>query len=154
MKVVKALALLSLALSLAGPAQATSTFTVTNTGVSAYHINGTDNPPLTLVRGHTYIFSLNNPGHPFYIKTVQGAGTANADTNGVVGNGNTSGTLTFTVPFGAPNTLFYNCSIHPAMTNTITVTDPPVPGLEPAGIALLALTVLGVGGVAIRRRWA
>ena len=102
-------------------------FTVVNSGFSAYTINSVNNPGLTLHRGTTYTFSVNASGHPFYIKTIQGSTTANAYTNGVTGNGVTVGTLTFAVPTNAPGTLYYNCSVHAAMTGTITIIDPPVP---------------------------
>ncbi|MGZ5543762.1 MAG: cupredoxin domain-containing protein [Limisphaerales bacterium] len=90
---------------------------------TSYTINTQDNPPITVQRGITYTFNLNTSGHPFYIMSVQGTNTANAYTNGVTGNGGTSGTLTFVVPAGAPNTLYYDCSIHSGMTGIITVTN-------------------------------
>lgn len=89
--------------------------------MTAYVIDGASNPDLTLCRGSTYVFALNTPGHPFYIKSVQGSGTANAYDTGVTGNGATSGTLTFVVPSNAPDTLYYNCAIHAVMTGTIHV---------------------------------
>jgi hypothetical protein len=92
-----------------------------------YTINNLSNPGLTLQRGLTYTFSISATGHPFYIKTIQGATTANAYNDGVTGNGTQSGTLTFVVPASAPATLFYDCSIHSSMTGTITIVDPPMP---------------------------
>lgn len=88
-----------------------------------YTINGGTNPSLTLQRGATYQFTINSAGHPFYIMQIQGTDPTNAWTFGVSGNGTTNGTLTFTVPSGAPNTLFYDCSVHSAMTGVITVTN-------------------------------
>ena len=90
---------------------------------ASYTINGANNPALTLQRGQTYTFNVNSSGHPFYIMSVQGVNTANAYTTGVTGNGAQTGTLTFTVPAGAPNTLYYDCSIHAGMTGTIAVTN-------------------------------
>lgn len=106
----------------------TFTYNVINTGATAYNFTGNgltaeDNPNLTVVRGNTYVFNLNTPGHPFYINTTQGTGTANMYNTGITGNGNTSGTLTFVVPTDAPNTLYYNCEFHAIMTGVITVTD-------------------------------
>jgi len=49
---------------------ATGTFTVTNQGMSAYLIDGTANPTLTLCRGSTYVFAISATGHPFHINTV------------------------------------------------------------------------------------
>jgi hypothetical protein len=107
----------------AGVCLAAGTLNVTASGMTAYVIDGASNPSLTLCRGSTYTFAINTPGHPFYIKTVQGTGTANAYDSGVTGNGTTSGALTFAVPADAPPTLYYNCSIHAAMTGTIHIVD-------------------------------
>jgi Cu/Zn superoxide dismutase len=106
----------------------TITYDVSNSGTSSYNFTGNGltaaaNPNLTFIRGNTYIFNLNTPSHPFYINSTQGTGTTNAYSSGVTGNGNVSGTLTFVVPMDAPDTLFYNCQFHGAMTGTITVTD-------------------------------
>ena len=65
------------------------------------------------------MFAVNATGHPFYINSVQGTGTGNAYSSGVTGNGTEVGNVTFAVPADAPDTLFYNCSFHPAMTGTI-----------------------------------
>jgi hypothetical protein len=102
----------------------TTTLNVTTINApTSYTINGVDNPTLTVQRGVTYTFNLSTAGHPFYIMSVQGTNTANAYTSGVTGNGNTAGTLTFTVPVGAPNILYYDCSIHSGMTGVINVTN-------------------------------
>jgi hypothetical protein len=99
-------------------------FTVTNNGFQDYVIDGAFDPDLTVVRGCTYTFNVNNPGHPFLIKTVQGSGFANAYNVGVTNNAVESGVLTWTVATDAPATLFYNCGAHSAMTGTIDVIDP------------------------------
>jgi hypothetical protein len=99
-------------------------FDVSNFGFTAYTINTVNNPVLTLVRGQTYTFAINAPGHPFWIKTAQVTGTGSAFNTGVANNGITSGTLTFVVPETAPNTLFYACQIHAAMSNQIHITNP------------------------------
>ena len=99
----------------------TTTYTVTNNGASDYVFNGVLDPTLTLRRGTTYTFNLSVSGHPFYIKTVQGAGTGNAYNDGVTTNGAETGVFTFAVPMTAPNTLYYNCSPHAAMTGTINI---------------------------------
>ena len=105
---------------------ATNTFTVVNSGASAYVINGQNNPNLALVRGFSYSFTISASGHPFWIKTIQGIGSGNAYTNGVTGNGTSVGTLTFAVPTNAPSLLFYNCQLHSAMTGQLNIEDPPV----------------------------
>lgn len=81
------------------------------------------NPTLSLTRGLTYTFIISAPGHPFWIKTIQGAGTGNAYTTGVTGNGTDNGTITFVVGAGAPSTLYYNCSAHSPMFGVINITS-------------------------------
>ena len=103
-------------------------FTITNSSSSAYVFSGDgtssdSNPTLYLTRGETYEFVVNASGHPFYIKTVSGTGTSNAYTDGVIGNGAETGTITFTVQMDAPDTLYYNCSVHSAMAGTIYVVN-------------------------------
>jgi Cu/Zn superoxide dismutase len=104
------------------------TYDVTNGGSSAYIFNGegltnTNNPDLTFRRGSTYILNINAPGHPFLINTVQGTGRANIYNEGVTNNGAVNGTITFIVPYNAPNTLYYNCQFHGLMNGEITITD-------------------------------
>ncbi|WP_378174858.1 hypothetical protein [Aquimarina sp. SS2-1] len=103
-------------------------FTVTNSGASAYIFNGENlsdasNPDMTLERGKTYEFTVNTPGHPFLIKSVQSTGTGDLYNDGVTNNGASSGTITFTVPNDAPDTLFYICEFHSPMTGTFTIVD-------------------------------
>lgn len=101
---------------------ANQTLTVTNSGASAYIINGATNPSLTLCKGFTYTFNISASGHPFWIKSVQGAGTSNGFAGGgLSANGKDTGSIVFTVPAGAPATLFYNCEFHGGMTGTITI---------------------------------
>lgn len=128
-----------------GPAPLISanSFTVTPVGTSAWDINGTNNPSLILVRGQTYSFSVSAIGHPFAIKTVQGTGPNNLFATGVTNNGTQSGTVTFTVPQSAPNTLFYDCENHAPMTGTITVIPEPAEGM---------LAAMGLMMLAFRRR--
>lgn len=150
MRLLLAALFASLALTAATAATA-APFTVINNGITAYRIDGVDNPTLNLVRGSSYTFNITATGHPFYIKTVQGSGTGNAYTNGVVGNGTTNGSLTWTVANDAPATLFYDCSIHAGMTGEIHITN-AVPGLTPVTGGLLVLLLAGAGLVFARRR--
>ena len=106
-------------------------FAVTNLGLSAYRIGGVSNPTLELTRGQTYIFDVNAPGHPFYVKTVRIAGTGSQFTTGVSGQG--TNTVTFVVPMSAPNTLFYQCSFHDEMGGTLNIKD--AVGVEDLGDA-------------------
>ena len=66
---------------------------------------------------------MSAPGHPFWIKTVQSIGTGDTYNDGVTNNGTASGTVTFTVPNDAPDTLFYVCEFHIPMTGTLNIVD-------------------------------
>jgi len=140
----------TLALTAASLASA-APFTVINNGAISYRIDGVDDPTLNLVRGTTYTFNITASGHPFYIKTVPGAGTLNQYGTGVIGNGTQVGTLTWTVAPSAPATLFYNCSVHSNMTGQINITS-DVPGLSPLTGGLLVLLLAGAGLAFARRR--
>ena len=91
-----------------------STYTVTlenelNTFTYLFTPNGLErNPTLTLLRGQTYKFDINCPGQPLSIKTLRTAGaqdryqTIDFDQFAVE-----NGTLTITVPYDAPDVLYY-----------------------------------------------
>jgi hypothetical protein len=98
-------------------------FLVTASGTSSYTIDGvTTNPGITLVRGYTYYFTVNASGHPFWFQTTSGAYNAgNTYSTGVTNGGSAVGIVQFTVPAGAPNTLYYICQNHSVMNGTITV---------------------------------
>ena len=99
-------------------------FGVTNSGASAYTIDGASNPTLFLLRGFTYTFTVDAFGHPFWIQSVSGAYSVGDIYNtGVTANGNQGGVITFAVPFDAPSTLYYVCQFHPSMAGTINIGD-------------------------------
>jgi len=109
----------------------TFTFRVSNRGSSAYLIDFEPNPVLTLIRGNTYQFTLTLGGDfPFYIKTIATTGKTNLYNNGVVNNGASQGQVTFTVPYDAPDTLFYAAETSETMRGTFNIVD-PVPGDGP-----------------------
>jgi hypothetical protein len=79
----------------------------------------TNDPVLYLARGRVYEFVNNSGGsHPFQIRVSNG-GSAYSD--GVTNNGAASGVIRFEIPFNAPNTLYYQCTNHAGMGNTISV---------------------------------
>ena len=104
-------------------------FNVTNLSSIAYVIDGVNNPDLKLIRGFTYNFIVNAPGHPFYIKTAATTGTGDLYTSGVTNNGTASGTIVFRVPVNAPATLYYQCEFHGGMGGELQISD-----LGPQGI--------------------
>ena len=99
-------------------------YKVTANGSSAYRfagpglVNTTDNPQLFLQRGQTYVFdNTTGSAHPFAIRYSSGG----------VGYGSTylsgsqQGTQVFTVPFDAPASLVYQCTMHSGMVGTLTI---------------------------------
>jgi hypothetical protein len=106
------------------------TYTVTNSGASAYTINGNSNPAISLTRGFTYYFKVNANGHPFWIKTSQVTGTGNDYSSGVTNNGTPMGTIIFTVPLDAPSVLYYICQFHGSMVGQFNITDTGPPGAQ------------------------
>lgn len=103
------------------------TFNVSNDGASAYDFSDGNsvffpspesNPELYLRRGETYRFSVNASGHPFQIRVSDGGSAYNT---GVSNNGAEVGNVIFAVPMSAPATLYYQCTIHSGMGNTINI---------------------------------
>lgn len=90
-----------------------SDYTFTGPGFTS----ATNDPVLYLYRGFTYKF-VNTTGasHPFQIRVSSGGA---AYTSGV--SGSSTGITLFTVPMNAPSTLYYQCTIHSAMGNTINI---------------------------------
>ena len=101
-------------------------YTFTGPGVAP----GANNATIYLVRGQSYQF-VNAAGgnHPFRIQsTPNGSSPANSGTpynTGVTNqDANTSTTLTFDVPFDAPDVLYYQCIQHSNMGGKIVITSP------------------------------
>ncbi len=100
------------------------TYSVASNGFGAWSIDGVDNPPLTLARGKTYAFALQDVSvaHPFNINTINTTGSLNLYNDGVSNNGASGSTvITFVVPEDAPDSLHYNCGNHDAMNGPITI---------------------------------
>jgi len=148
---------LLVALSVLGVAHwtaAATNFNVSNSGMSAFVVDGVDNATLTLTRGQTYTFTVSSVGHPFWITRARGAGDteANAFSQGVTGNGASPGTVTFAVPGSAPSTLFYQCSFHDPMGGTLNIVGAaPVPWGGPAAVTLLGGLLL-LAAITISRK--
>jgi hypothetical protein len=104
---------------------------VTNQGNRAYVIDYVINPELTLIRGNTYIFTLSIEGSfPFWIKTLPSTGLVNIYSQGITNNGASEGTIVFTVPQSAPDTLYYNAENSSQMAGKFKIID-GVPGTGP-----------------------
>lgn len=95
----------------------------------AYAIDGEVGGEITLQRGNTYEFELassvesgpNDFPHPFYIDRTAEGGGADPFDEGVENAGALTGTVTFTVPSGAPDTLFYQCGNHAYMGGQMSI---------------------------------
>ena len=105
------------------------TIATSNSGSGAYTLNGTDrlgpvsgsNQTVTISVNDTVTFSMNAPGHPFYIKNANSTGTGNIVTNPLAtGQGaSSSGSVAWTP--SAVGTYHYNCQFHGAMHGLIVV---------------------------------
>jgi hypothetical protein len=109
-------------------------YDVSFVSAGAYAFTGVasgDNPDIgPFYRGGTYTFNLDASlsGHPFYLTTDDGTNFSTGNyvgeyTSGVTGSRNESGTLVFTVPNDAPDTLYYQCGNHNPMRGMITIKD-------------------------------
>lgn len=94
---------------------------------SDYLINGPGlpagenrDPTLYLHRGFTYAFdnTVEGGGHPFRIQSTQGL-SGTPYTTGQTGS--ITAVLYWTIPFDAPSTLYYQCTLHAAMQGTINI---------------------------------
>ena len=114
-----------------GAGTPTITWTLTANASSDYIFSGDgfptpqNDPTLYLIRGQTYKFTNNTGGHPFRIQstgaTVGGGTQYNSGVTNQDASGASNQTLTFVVPMDAPDTLYYQCTAHPAMFGTITI---------------------------------
>ncbi len=101
-------------------ATGTSAYTFTGVGLTATE----NDPDLYLARGNTYQFVNGNSSgaHPFRIQSTANGSTGAAYGSGVINNDGAGGsTITFEVPFNAPDTLYYQCTAHTGMGGTIFV---------------------------------
>ena len=104
----------------------TTTYAVTVSG-GKYFINGSQNPTLSFVRGNTYIFDLSDSSlgsHPLRFATAADASGGSEYTTGVTvtGTQGTSGAkVTIIVAESAPSALYYYCTNHAGMGNSISV---------------------------------
>ncbi|MAM15671.1 MAG: hypothetical protein CMC10_00025, partial [Flavobacteriaceae bacterium] len=107
---------------------ATQTWSINVTAQNSanYQLSGNDrngtvtgnDPTVTIALGDTLNFNVDAPGHPFYLKTQSGTGTAN-QVSGATNQGTENGTVTWTP--SATGTYYYICSLHGGMVGTIIV---------------------------------
>ena len=81
-------------------------------------LNTTRNPTLYFHRGFTYTLENSTGGsHPFQLRVSSGG--AAYSPGGSFLSGSTTGTQVLTVPFDAPGSIVYQCTIHSSMVGTI-----------------------------------
>lgn len=102
----------------------TTKYYITSSGASAYLfagpgvLNSTNNPTLYFHRGFTYILeNSTGSGHPFELRVSNGGAAYNP--GGSFLTGSINGTQILTVPFDAPNSIVYQCTLHGGMVGTI-----------------------------------
>jgi hypothetical protein len=117
------------------PVNHKTSFVVTNTNSSSYNFEGLgENPTLTLFRGFTYKFyvsaseAVGGVNYPFWIRTKKVSGIDNLYDygSGVVNNGDSVGNITFTVPYDAPNKLYYVSSKNENLAGEFSVVNSSV----------------------------
>jgi len=114
---------------------ATETYTVTvasgalygggGTG-NVFYLNGLSNPPIQLLRGHTYIFDQadsSNSGHPLHFKNTGGSQyTSGVTVTGTAGQAGAK--VTIVVPIDATEPSQYYCTSHGnGMGNLVTIEE-------------------------------
>lgn len=103
---------------------------VTNNGTTSYNFTANadrlfervgSNQSFDIRIGEIMEFSVNTPGQPFWIKTLQITGTSNAVTTGITNNGATSGSVIWDTTNMAPGIYYYISQNSSTMTGTITL---------------------------------
>jgi hypothetical protein len=97
----------------------------------AYAIDGEVGAEITLERGKTYAFELepsvdegpNGFPHPFYVGTTAEGQGGDEYGDGVDNAKAASGTVTFTPPTSAPDSLYYQCGNHVYMGGKMMIDD-------------------------------
>jgi hypothetical protein len=83
----------------------------------------TNNPTVTLYRGQTYSFNVNSPRNNFYIRSSLVNGMNSNYNKGVTNNGTENGKVTFTVPYDAPDLLYYQSNQEPERAGKFLIAD-------------------------------
>ena len=97
-------------------------------------------PTLSMIRGATYTFDYSAASsHPFRFATAADAAGSTEYTTGTSVSGNV---IKFTVPHDAPDTLYYYCTNHGGMGNSISVTTDITKADQYASNCVLALPLL------------
>ena len=86
-------------------------------------LGSTNNPNLTCYRGTNYRFVHNQSVHPFALRASSGDSTT--EISGTFNNDPSAGVVNDTVYFtpndSTPDSIVYQCTVHPSMIGTITI---------------------------------
>ena len=114
----------------------------TGSGTGYVFENEGTKPTLSMIRGVTYTFDYSAASsHPFRFATAADAAGSTEYTTGTSISGNV---ISFTVPYNAPDTLYYYCTNHSGMGNSISVTTDTTKADQYASNCVLALPYVGV----------
>ena len=98
-------------------ADASSHYTFTGIGFT----QTTNDPTLYLKRGEVYQFVNTMGAHPFRIQSTVNGSTGTQYNDGITNNDVSNGTLTWIVPYSAPDYLYYQCTAHASMGGEIHI---------------------------------
>ena len=85
-------------------------------------IDAKERPALSLIRGFTYNFTCDLPGdEKIYFATSRSASLSESYTTGISDRQSTDGTLSFTVPHDAPDSLYYCSTSETFSSNKISI---------------------------------
>ena len=98
-------------------ADASSHYTFTGIGFT----QTTNDPTLYLKRGEVYQFVNTMGMHPFRIQSTVNGSAGTEYNDGITNNNVQNGTLTWIVPYSAPDYLYYQCTAHASMGGEIHI---------------------------------
>ena len=129
------------------------TVTVSNPGSgNKYYLDGVEAPTLSnLIRGVTYTFDQSdssNSTHPLVFgSTAEGNNFARGALYGSISAGTAGAATTITIPYDAPETLYYHCSAHSGMGGSIVgIHTDETKADQYASNCILALPLIGSTG--------
>ena len=100
-------------------------------------------PTLSFIRGATYVFDYSSAtSHPLRFSTTSD-GTHGGGSEYTTGTSVSGNVISFTVPHDAPDTLYYYCTNHSGMGNSISVTTDETKADQYASNCTLALPLVG-----------
>lgn len=90
-----------------------------------YVIDGVNGPILELIRGESYEFHIDSPGHPFYFTSDPVGGMGPADSLSLISQNlvTDKGSWSITIDDTFPYNFYYQCQAHPRMGGPVKIID-------------------------------